>query len=511
MAVELLEVLLEAARYVLGGHVVSLLIRPGGLRLQHFRRNAWARLRHEQAEVRVGHELALAQNTVEHGLQHGAGVGDLHAVADAVAAARPAGVHQPAIGAVLVHQLTEQFRVDGGVTRHERAAEAARERGLRLLHALFGAGDARGVAGQEVVHRLFRRQLGDRRQHAECIGGQHHDILRVRALAGFRRVRNELQRIGRAGVFGQRAIVQVQRALDRIHHDVLEDGAEALGGRVDLRLGFLGQVDHLRVAAAFEVEQAVRAPAVLVVTDQGARGVGGQGGLARAGQAEENSAFAIRSDVGGAVHRHHALFGQVVVQEREHRLLHFAGVNGAADDDDLLGEVQDDEAFGVGAVDLRVGLHVRRVKDGEVRIEAGQRRFGRLNEHVGGEQIVPGLLVHDARLETVGVVGTGVDVADVDVLARQVLQHLGVQLVEGLRRHADVDLAPVHRCLSGLVAHDEFVVRRAAGVLTRQADEGAVLGELAVTVLDGVFDEFGPAEVPEHIAGRLQAVLLETD
>jgi hypothetical protein len=43
------------------------------------------------------------------------------------------------------------------------------------VDALFGAGDLGGVAGEEVVHRLIRRQLGDRRHDAEGVGGQHDD------------------------------------------------------------------------------------------------------------------------------------------------------------------------------------------------------------------------------------------------------------------------------------------------------------------------------------------------
>ena len=37
------------------------------------------------------------------------------------------------------------------------------------VDALLGAGDLGGVAGQEVIHRLGRRQPGDRRQHAEGV------------------------------------------------------------------------------------------------------------------------------------------------------------------------------------------------------------------------------------------------------------------------------------------------------------------------------------------------------
>ena len=55
-------------------------------------------------------------------------------------------------------QVAQQVAVDGGVARHERRAEAGRERRLRLGHALLRARDLGGVAGQEVVHGLRRRR-----------------------------------------------------------------------------------------------------------------------------------------------------------------------------------------------------------------------------------------------------------------------------------------------------------------------------------------------------------------
>ena len=102
--------------------------------------------------------------------------------ADAILAAGPAGVDQPAIDIVLGDQLTQHVAVDGGIERQERRAEAGREFRLRLVaEAALGARDLRGVAGEEVIHRLRRRQLGDRRQHAEGVGGQHHHVLRLGA------------------------------------------------------------------------------------------------------------------------------------------------------------------------------------------------------------------------------------------------------------------------------------------------------------------------------------------
>src|SRR5690606_39422119 len=90
------------------------------------------------------------------------------------------------------------------------------------------------------------------------------------------------------------------------------------------------EVDGLGVAAALEVENAVVIPAVLVVTDQLALGVGGEGGLAGAGEAEEDRHVTVLADIGGAVHGGDALEGQQVVHHREYALFHLAAVPGAA-------------------------------------------------------------------------------------------------------------------------------------------------------------------------------------
>ena len=90
-----------------------------------------------------------------------------------------------------------------------------------------------------MIHRLRRRQLGDRRQHAEGVGGQHHHVLRLAGAAGARGVGDEVERIGRTGVFGLRAVVEIGHAGVRIEHDVFQHRAEALAGGVDLGLGLL--------------------------------------------------------------------------------------------------------------------------------------------------------------------------------------------------------------------------------------------------------------------------------
>ncbi len=80
--------------------------------------------------------------------------------------------------------------------------------------------------------------------------------------------------------------IVIQQAQLRIHDDVFEHCAEA-DGVPDLRLFLLREIDALGVASALEVEHAAIAPAVFIITDQLALGIGRKRGLPGAGQAEE--------------------------------------------------------------------------------------------------------------------------------------------------------------------------------------------------------------------------------
>ena len=54
---------------------------------------------------------------------------------------------------------------------------------------------------------------------------------------------DEVERIGRARVLGERVVVEVEHAGLGVEDDVLEDRAEASGGGVDLRLGLRARAD----------------------------------------------------------------------------------------------------------------------------------------------------------------------------------------------------------------------------------------------------------------------------
>ena len=75
-------------------------------------------------------------------------------------------------------------------------------------------------------------------------------------------------------------VVQIDLACDRIVNDVLQNRAEHLRRAINVGLRFGRQFDHFRIAAAFEVEDAIVGPAVLVVADQTSFRIGGERRLA---------------------------------------------------------------------------------------------------------------------------------------------------------------------------------------------------------------------------------------
>ena len=332
-----------------------------------------------EAEDRIAFGLGFRERAVVDRVDDGAGVFEADALADAVAAAAPAGVHEPDARVVLPHLLREQLGVFARMPDEERPAEARRERRLRFGDAHFGAGDLRGVAADEVIHRVRGRERADRRQHAERVAGEEDHVGRMAGHARDFRVVDELDRIRAARVLRDARVGEVH-AVVFIEHHVLQHRAEAQ--RLEnVRLVLGREVDRLGVAAAFDVEDAVVAPAVLVVADEMALRIGGERRLARAAEAEEQRRRAGLFVGGGrAVHREHAALRREVVRDGEDAFLHLAGVFGAEDDEFLVLEAQ---------VDARRRTHAGREpvggkRAGVVDDEVAARRSSRVPPSSGG-------------------------------------------------------------------------------------------------------------------------------
>ncbi len=249
------------------------------------------------------------------------------------------------------------------------------------------------------------------------------------------------------------------------------------------------QVDGLGVAAALEVEDAAIRPAVFVIADQRAVGACRKGGLAGAGKPEEHRGINRVSDgvVGAAMHGHHALGGQQIVQDGEDRFLVLAGIGGVADQHGLLVEIQRDHGFRAAAVTGRVGLERRAVDDRPFRGEAVQFCARRAAQQVADEKPVPGQFGDHSHIQAVHRVGPGVKVLHKKIAAPYMRQHVGLQPGKGLGRHGRI-VFPPDRVLHRRRAHHELVFRAAAGELSGRAKEGTTLAQTAFAARHSLFN-----------------------
>ncbi len=154
-------------------------------------------------------------------------------------------------------------------------------------------------------------------------------------------------------------------------------------------------MNALGVAAALKIEDTVGAPAVLVVANQAARGIGGERRLAGARESEEERGHAVAAHIGRAVHGKNVALRQQKIHDAEDRFLHLAGVLCAADQHDLAGEVNDDEDFRVGAVALGIGQKAGRAHDGELRLVCLQLLRCGTYEKLPDKKIMPGIFVDE--------------------------------------------------------------------------------------------------------------------
>ena len=235
---------------------------------------------------------------------------------------------------------------------------------------------------------------------------------------------------------------------------------------------------------------------MLVVTNEGARAVGRQGGFAGARQAEENRRVAAGADIGRAMHRQHALGRQQEVQNAEHRFFDLAGVPGAADQHQAALEIDQHKGAGIDAVLSAAGFQARHLNDGEPRLEVGQFGGRRLNEHIACEEIMPGGLGDHPDRQAEGRVGASVAILHENLAPLQIGGGALVQNVERLGGDRSVNLAPVDIAAITGVIDDEFVIGRAPGVLTGGHREGAAGGDGALATANRFLIQLALGEVP---------------
>src|SRR5450755_179632 len=97
---------------------------------------------------------------------------------------------------------------------------------------------------------------------------------------------DKLQRVCRARILREGRGIEIQQPRLGVYRHILQHRSEA--DRIpNLRLVLARQVYALRIAAAFEIEYSMVAPAMLIVADQAPFRIGRQRGFTGPGKAEE--------------------------------------------------------------------------------------------------------------------------------------------------------------------------------------------------------------------------------
>lgn len=398
---------------------------PALLRVKELAGDTGAGSRHGQVEGSVVLVLSLGQLAAVDGIQNGTSVLERATLAaSGGASANPTGVQEPGVNLVLLNLLGQHVSVAHGVKSQEGLSEARREGSLGLSDTILSTSHLGGVTGDEVEHGLLRGELGNGRQDTAGITGEQNDVAGVVvADTGNLGVVDVLNRVGATGVLSKGGIIVVNNAGDGVENGVLKNGAEADGvENIGLLLG--GETNALGVATTLNVEDTGVSPAVLVVTDQLALSISGQGGLASTRQTEEDGNITIRTLVGrGVKSKDVVLDGHLVVENGEDTLLHLTSVLGTKDNHLLIGKV-DGHGCGRGhTLSEAVGRERASIVDNIVGVEVLELLAAGANQHVAHEESVVGASADNANADLVAFVPAGVTIDNIDAVT-------GVQVVD---------------------------------------------------------------------------------
>ena len=124
---------------------------------------------------------------------------------------------------------------------------------------------------REDFDSLIGRKAGDGRHDSACVAGQHNDVPGMAAESVRHRAVEMRNRVGGAGILGQRIVVEVDLPGLGVKRDIFQDGPETTRAGIDLWLAFRRQPNDLGIASALEIEDAVITPPVFIIADQSPR------------------------------------------------------------------------------------------------------------------------------------------------------------------------------------------------------------------------------------------------
>ena len=162
------------------------------------------------------------------------------------------------------------------------------------------------------------------------------------------------------------------------------------------------------------------------------------------------------------MHRQDALTGQQIVHDAKDRLFGLTCITGAADNNQLAREVNDNERRRICTIDYRIRSKPGRVNDREAGFMGRLFFIGTGNKHVASESTMPSELVNNSNRQTTVRIRACKAILHKQLLAFEVIDHTREQGIKLFRLVRDVNLAPPDFVLSVLVADHKLVVRRAS-------------------------------------------------
>jgi hypothetical protein len=101
---------------------------------------------------------------------------------------------------------------------------------------------------------------------------------------------------------------------------------------------------------------------------------------------------------------------QKIIQNREHRFLHLAGVRRAADQHHAGREIAGDHRLRSRPMPLPIGLQARQIENCEARRKIRVVLGPRFDHQMADEQGMPGIFADHPHRQAVGGVGAGIEV-----------------------------------------------------------------------------------------------------
>ena len=208
------------------------------------------------------------------------------------------------------------------------------------------------------------------------------------------------------------------------------------------------------------------------------------------------------------MHRHHAERRQDPVHHAEDAFLDLAGVVAPGDQHCLARDIDHHADFALGAVGFGNRMKIGRLDDGPFRLEVGVVLGRGLDEHVAGEQAVPGIFGNDPDRQAVGRVGAAIAILNECFLALEVIHHAGVDDIELVGADRLIDRTPPDVVLDRVVLDHEFILGRAAGIFAGLGDKRAIDRQLAFAAAQAGFVELRGTLIPVERTHAREAMIV---